>query len=54
VNQKRVGRPDLIQTNHNHWLLNEHGPALNVFWSRQRAGWAQQKKQGMKDIPTAR
>ena len=37
VSQKRVGRRppgNGRRRNHNSYQLNEHGPALNVFWSR--------------------
>jgi len=37
VSQKRVGRRHLVRRkrrNQNSYQLNEHGPALNVFWSR--------------------
>ena len=37
VSQKRVGRRQPgngRRRNHNSYQLNEHGPALNVFWSR--------------------
>jgi hypothetical protein len=34
VSQKRVGR-GLRFANHSALKLNEHGPELNVFWTRQ-------------------